>query len=99
MAECPFCGAKGERIYERGRGKGFVRYRCKDCLGEFDVDEWPEGDEWKAYNDRLVEIDREIHGPMPGECPDCFHRKDEHEHPYGCARCACTLAFWGFPED
>jgi transposase-like protein len=38
VARCPYCKATDERIYERGRGAGFVRYRCKDCLGEFDVD-------------------------------------------------------------
>lgn len=38
MTSCPYCEATGERIYERGRGEGFIRYRCKDCLGEFDVD-------------------------------------------------------------
>lgn len=38
MTTCPYCGATGGRVYERGQGAGFVRYRCKDCLAEFDVE-------------------------------------------------------------
>lgn len=37
MPTCPWCGATGDRLYERGRGSDFVRFRCKDCMAEFDV--------------------------------------------------------------
>jgi hypothetical protein len=32
-------------------------------------------------------------------CGDCGHRKDEHERPYGCARCACPEGYWGGDEE